>query len=180
MLSSLGITMQPQISTGNIITWMVVLAGIVTVWIKTAPDRVRARTEADGSLRADLFARIGKLDAKIEAQEALIASEREECHIAIARLEAQLQLFRHARNNADARFQALLMLLKRTPDDVPGVIRLIEEMVQHHERTLAAEKGAMMGATLWSNNPVQAAAEQTVEAAKETLAEVKAEHKDEE
>lgn len=162
------------------------LIGLATVYIKGIPERKRANTEAravehDGetALRIDLLARIGKLDARIEAQEALLIKEREECGKAIARLEGQIQLFRHARNNADARFHALLLLLKRNPDDVPGTIALIEQMVAQQERALAAEKGAMTGAGIWSNNPIEAAAEQAVEATKDTLAEIRAHDGDE-
>lgn len=147
-------------------------------YIKAKPLMMQRQNEADGSLRADLLGQMAKLDARIAAQDVLIQKERDDCNRHIARLEAQIQLFRHARNNADARFQALLMLLKRNPDDVPGTIKLIEEMVAQQERTIAAEKGAMAGATgiagLWSSNPVEAAAEQAVQATRDTLSEIKA------
>lgn len=151
----------------------------MAAYVKTRPLIMQRQNEADGSLRADLLGQIAKLGARIEAQDTLIENERVECHRQIARLEAQIQLFRHARNNADARFQALLMLLKRNPDDVPGTIKLIEDMVHQQERALAAEKGAMANTMtapgLWSSNPIEAAAEQAVQATKDTLSEIQAE-----
>lgn len=154
--------------------WTLVLIALIYA-IRTWPQIMQRRNEADGSLRADLLERISRQDAKIEAQDVLIAKERDDCLRQLARLEAQIQIIRHARNNADARFQALLMLLKRNPEDVAGAIRLIEEMVANQERAIATEKGAMSNPSLWSTNPTQAAAEVTVEAAKETLNEIKAE-----
>lgn len=166
---------------GTFLTALATLTGLITVYIKGMPERMRAGTEAkvaeaegDSKLRAELLERIARQDAKIDAQDLLITKEREDCHRQIARLEGMIQIFRHARNNADARFQALLMLLKRNPDDVPGTITLIENMVRRQEQALAAEKGAMASANLWSTNPVEAAAEQAVQATQETLAEVKA------
>lgn len=145
------------------------------VWLRTRPALKAISAQSETALRVDMMEQIGKLSAKIEAQDVLIAREREECHHHIARLEQQIQLFRHARNNADARFQALLILLKRSPDDVPGTIRLIEEMVAQQERALAAEKGAM-AANLWGS-PAEMKAEATVQAAQETLDEIKDEGK---
>ena len=63
---------EPIITAGSVGIALTMLAGIITWWIRGIPDRRRARTEADGSLRTDLLKRVADLEADL-------AEERRRC-----------------------------------------------------------------------------------------------------
>lgn len=60
-----------QWTPGAVGIWVAVI-GLAAWWIRGIPDRRRARTEADGSLRKDLLARISTLEGQR-------ATDRREC-----------------------------------------------------------------------------------------------------
>ena len=45
MLEGLGVTLQPLVSTGNVITWALIIGAGLTWWIRGIPDRKRAENE---------------------------------------------------------------------------------------------------------------------------------------
>ena len=130
------------ISIGSIITgtgaWAAVgtLVGIV---LKGRVPMRKMKLDADEKLRDDLMARVQKLEADAAAAATLREAER-------ARHEAEMAIMRHRVNNSDQCLDALLLLLKTSPEKVDQAVQHIEAMRQRQKDEIALEKGAQAGA----------------------------------
>ena len=113
--------------------------GALAVWLKTRPETLKANLTAEEKLRDDLMARVTKLEADGVAAAALLEAER-------ARHEAEMRIMRHRVNNSDQCLDALLLLLKTSPEKVQEAVGHIEAMRARQKDEIALEKGAQAGA----------------------------------
>ncbi len=113
--------------------------GAFAVWIKTRPKMREISLTAEEKLRDDLMKRVEKLEA--DAAAAAINREAER-----AQHEAAMQIMRHRVNNSDQCLDALLLLLKTSPDKVDQAVGHIEAMRARQKEEIALERGAQAGA----------------------------------
>jgi hypothetical protein len=117
--------------------WVLVALAVITA-IKGWPKLREIQTGADGSLRTDLMARIGRLEADLQKVSEEQAQER-------ARHAAEIQVLRHRLNNETASLDALLLMLKLDPDKVMESVDAITEMRARKAQQIALEQGAIAG-----------------------------------
>ncbi|WP_242140884.1 hypothetical protein [Sphingomonas sp. TREG-RG-20F-R18-01] len=110
-------------------------------WIKQRPRMLELENSAEESLTTKLLARVQKLEEDKALQDARIEVER-------VRHESQMAIMRHRVNNADACLDALLMLLKTSPEKVAEAVIHIERMRERQNQEVALERGAQVGATI--------------------------------
>ncbi|WP_174290995.1 hypothetical protein [Sphingomonas bacterium] len=115
------------------------MAGALAVWLKTRPKMREVNLTADEKLREDLLQRVAKLEADAAANALIRENER-------ARHEAELAIMRHRVNNSDQCLDALLLLLKTSPEKVDQAVHHIEAMRARQKEEIALEKGAQAGA----------------------------------
>lgn len=113
--------------------------GALAVWLKTRPKMREVTLTADERLREDLMKRVEKLEA--DAAAAAIVREAER-----VRHEAEIAIMRHRVNNSDQCLDALLLLLKTSPEKVDQAVQHIEAMRARQRDEIALEKGAQAGA----------------------------------
>lgn len=129
------------VSWGATGVWTLVILMVVT-FIKVWPLLSKIRTEADGSLRTDLLARVGVLEARLEGAYERIAdlekllSKREQEHAAI------LEDVRHELANETQSLDAFIMLAEANPDKVLDQLPRIKEMRARHKERVALRRGA--------------------------------------
>jgi predicted glycoside hydrolase/deacetylase ChbG (UPF0249 family) len=123
--------------------------GVVTAWVKLRPKMREIAQTAEEKLRDDLMERVRKLEAAAEAQAAAREAER-------ARHEAEMSIMRHRVNNSDQCLDALLLLLKTSPDKVDQAVHHIEAMRVRQREEIALEKGAQVGAIVAAAAPLAA------------------------
>lgn len=136
-----------------------VAVALVRVW----PRLREINVQADDSLRAQLLARIGTLEARANTLEKSLYDQQERHAVELrtmqqqhgaelrkmdARHHGEMQLLRHRFNNERAALEALLLLLKVSPEKVAEHVDQILEMRADRERTIALESGAMAGAAM--------------------------------
>jgi hypothetical protein len=118
------------------ITWTTALVGLLNLlvggglvaWIKQRPAMAAIEQSTEERLRSDLIARVEKLEAKIDA-------ERD-------RYERLIAIMRHRLNNSNQCLDALLLLLKTSPERGEEAIRMIEEMRARHREIEAIENAS--------------------------------------
>lgn len=120
--------------------------GILGAWIKLRPKMREVNLTAEEKLRDDLIARVQKLESAAETAAAKLEAER-------ARHEAEMSIMRHRVNNADACLDALLMLLKTSPEKVDEAVGHIETMRARQQQEIALERGAQAGAKVAAVTP---------------------------
>lgn len=114
--------------------WTAVLVGLLNLivggalvsWIRSRPSLRQIETSTEGKLRADLLARIEKLEGKLD--------EKERLHT------AEMAIMRHRLNNSDQCLDALLLLLEQSPSKVKDAVSKIKEMRARQRDTEAMEK----------------------------------------
>lgn len=119
--------------------------GVAGAWIKLRPKMREVKLTAEEKLRDDLITRVQKLEADKGAQDARLEAER-------ARHDAQMAIMRHRVNNSEACLDALLMLLKTSPDKVSEAVVHIEQMRARQQQEVAIERGAQIGAAIASTS----------------------------
>lgn len=136
--------------------WFTAIAGVLgfgtalATWIRTRPKMKEVELKGEDAL----WSRIAKLEAANEAQSAEVKRERELCDERIARIEArhaedvgklekEVRVLRHDRNNVRQALNAMFMMLKREGADVPAIVADIEDMLARGDQVIAVEKGAM-------------------------------------
>jgi hypothetical protein len=89
---------------------------------------------------------IESLTKRLEAVESSLKSEQGEREAERRRHQAERAVDRHRLNNVTQCFDALLLMLKRSPDKVTEIIRDIEEMRARQLQAEALEKAAIHAA----------------------------------
>lgn len=126
------------------------LGTALATWLRTRPKMKEVELKGEDAL----WARIAKLEAAGEAQSAELKRERELCDERIGRIEArhaddvgklerEVRVLRHDRNNVRQALNAMFVMLKREDADVPAIVADIEEMLERGDKVIAVEKGAM-------------------------------------
>jgi hypothetical protein len=110
------------------------LGGMLKSWLDY---RHKARKQTDDMATAIVATLTGRLDA-VEAQQ---AQERALC-------EANLGVLRHRMNNLSGSFDGLLLLIEMAPEKAAEFVARIKEQRAAQELAEAAEKAAVMTATL--------------------------------
>ncbi len=137
MLSTIhGISIGSLITGGGVWAAVAMLIGIV---LKGRVPMRKMKLDADERLREDLMKRVDKLEADAAAQAILREVER-------TRHEAEIAIMRHRVNNSDQCLDALLLLLKTSPEKVDQAVQHIEAMRARQRKEIAIEKGAQAGA----------------------------------
>lgn len=139
-------------NTSPFFAWMItpatigvwgLIAGIVIWWIRGEPDRRRARTEQDSSLRTDLLSRLKMLEHEVKLLTAKSEADREH-H------EAEMRIMRHKLGNETTSLDALLMLLETNPDKVGDAVFRIKEMRKRQADIVAEQYAQVMAARVAS------------------------------
>lgn len=136
--------------------WLLVVMAAITA-IKGWPKLKELQLGADGSLRADLLARIAAVEAEAKSERENARRITQECDARIDRLvtrhdeaidelKAEIRVMRHDRNNVRAGFNALLAMIKRIDNpDLSGIAEAVEDMVARGDQPIAIEKAALSG-----------------------------------
>lgn len=164
MLTFLGVPLGTLSQVGTFGLLLVLIAGLVTVWIKGLPERLRVRNETRqielneaGLLRSELHVQLEELRAHVRDERLAHATEmrafnleRDEMGDRLAKMERQLNrqqlrhnaeraLDRHRLNNIQQCFGALLMLLKANPEDPSKVKEAIAMVESMRDKMILAE-----------------------------------------
>lgn len=170
---------------GMLVTLLGIAAGLWTAWIRGAPERRRAANEARiidnteaGRLR-DEFMALHKLDRKdihdLRNSLAILTGDQHKCTKALGEAHAE-----NLKNRDDMRtllflIRLLISEVKRLdPDPENIIIKQAEMTLLELERKRKAGDEVVVGAAETADRAVTAA-EKTVDAARETVAEIKAE-----
>jgi hypothetical protein len=118
--------------------WGVLLTAVITA-IKAWPALRKLQLESDASLRGDLLARVGALEAEvIELRKAL---ERER-----HRHADEMEDVRHELNNETQSLDAFILLAEANPERVIDQLPKIKEMRARHRERVALRRGARSAA----------------------------------
>lgn len=115
----------------------------LATYLKTRPAMKIAEVQGEQAL----WARIAALEAQQE-------TERKSCDERIERieqrhtedvgkLEREMRVLRHDRNNVRQALNAMFVMLKREGADVATVVADIEDMLKRGDEVIAIEKGVM-------------------------------------
>lgn len=119
--------------------FLTLLAVVVKQWVPIK----RMTISADEKLRADLISRVEKLERTLDDERAQRKADEARER---ANHEAVIALMRHRLNNSDQCIDALLMLLKSSPEKVREAVLMIEEMRTRQRLEEAAEKASIHAA----------------------------------
>lgn len=127
------------------------LLGLVA-FIRVLPQLRRVQMENDAGLRGDLLARIAALETANErdreACEERVARVEERAEIRLAaveaRLEGEVQILRHERNNVRQAINMLFSRIKRLNyPELQEIVAEVEEMLSRGDEVIAVEKAAL-------------------------------------
>lgn len=131
----------PEVTWGTALVAILnlLVGGLLVAIVKTRPALKKIGNEREQMILAargeDMEAmrdRIEKLEARAEQKD--------------AEHEAEIRVMRHRLNNVTSCLDALLLLLKTSPDKAAEHVGLITEMRERQMAAEAAEKGAIAGA----------------------------------
>lgn len=115
----------------------------LATYLKTRPAMKIAELQGEQALwaeiatmRAELTTERKSCDERIERMEQRHAEDN-------AKLDRELRVLRHDRNNVRQALNAMFVMLKREGADVPEIVAAVEEMLKRGDEVIAIEKGAM-------------------------------------
>ena len=162
MLSELGLSLQPYISAGSLVTWALILLAVW--WVRGIPDRMRASNEARVIDNADIAARLKDWRTEVHGLKnelAKVAAKQAQCDSALAEAHSVNRQNHDRMTTMMFIIRLLISELKRL-DPKSVIVKQAEETLVH-----------MNGGGDPNKSDALNAAEHTVEAAKETCEEVK-------
>lgn len=129
-----------SLSLGTVSGWTLV-ALVLLALIKGWPALKKMQLEADGSLRADLLARVAQLETRIESLEKLLTQREAEHAVELADV-------RHELANETQSLDAFILLAEANPDRVIDQLPKIKEMRTRHKERVALRRGVMARASI--------------------------------
>ena len=132
--------------TGALVALLnVLVGGALVAFIRTRPTLTKIKNEREATLLEAMGSRIKDLEAKLDKEEA----KREE---AAAEHAAERAADRHRINNLTQCFDALLLLLKQSPDKAAEAVAMITEMRAKQMEAEAIEKSNIHAARIQSKS----------------------------
>lgn len=120
-------------AAGIVGIWGLFLTAVITA-VKVWPALKKIQNESDASLRADLLARVGVLEARVTSLEKELAWER------ALRADAEHDLASERQS-----FDSFITLAEMNPDKVFERLPEIKETRRQHRERMAMKRGAREG-----------------------------------
>lgn len=134
--SQLLLVLVPAVASG-------IFGGAVATWLRTRPKLKEIELQGE----AALWTRIAALEASQESERKTCDEriERIESRHAedVGKLEREVRVLRHDRNNVRQALNAMFVMLKREDANVPAIVADIEDMLERGDKVIALEKGAL-------------------------------------